>query len=175
MIRAARPEDAEALADINVRAWWFAYGDFVDHDTLATAATRVPQAWRDTLARGVDGECWVLEDAGRVIGWVGIGPSRDRDARDGDGELRAIYVDPQRVGRGDGRTLLEHGEARLAALGFAGGTLWVLRENARARRFYERHGWKLDDRPGRCPYGDWGPCVRYRKALDAAAAAPDRA
>ena len=33
---------------------------------------------------------------------------------------------------------------RLASAGFREATLWVVRENDRARRFYEALGWALD-------------------------------
>jgi ribosomal protein S18 acetylase RimI-like enzyme len=36
---------------------------------------------------------------------------------------------------------MEHVEQRLQAEGFATAVLWVLEDNPRARRFYERHGW----------------------------------
>jgi hypothetical protein len=42
--------------------------------------------------------------------------------------------------------------------------LWVLEGNDRARRFYERAGWRGDD--GMKPFGDSGLYeVRYRKQV----------
>ena len=61
------------------------------------------------------------------------------------GELHALYVVPDHWGTGAAAAL--HRRA-LAVLG-NGATLTVIRDNARARRFYERHGWTLegDDEP----------------------------
>lgn len=40
--------------------------------------------------------------------------------------------------------MLRAAEQRLAADGFTHAYLWVVDGNARARRFYEREGWKAD-------------------------------
>ena len=43
-------------------------------------------------------------------------------------------------------------------------TLWVLEENPRARRFYERAGWRTDgERKADERWGVRAPEVRYRK------------
>jgi RimJ/RimL family protein N-acetyltransferase len=58
--------------------------------------------------------------------------------------------------------------ANLTGTGYRDATLWVLVDNARARRFYSRAGWaqdgaaKTDDRDG-FPLFE----VRYRRALPA--------
>ena len=50
-------------------------------------------------------------------------------------ELYKLYVEPAFQGRGIGGRLLEHAVSALGAR-----RLWVLERNARARRFYARHG-----------------------------------
>jgi GNAT superfamily N-acetyltransferase len=55
--------------------------------------------------------------------------------------LHGFYVVPERWGSGVADTLHE---AALAALDCAEVQLWVLEDNARARRFYERHGWRAN-------------------------------
>jgi GNAT superfamily N-acetyltransferase len=171
VIRRARPADAEVLPDLQVRSWWSAYGAFVAHEKIADAAARVADGWRRRLVEEPEpeSETWVAEHDGALSGFVTIGPPRDPDARPGDGELRAIYLDPPRVGQGDGHALLERAEQRLRELGHGAATLWVMTENHGARRFYERHGWAPDDRPGENPYVAWGASTRYRKPLEASA------
>jgi GNAT superfamily N-acetyltransferase len=169
VIRPARIDDADALAELNARAWWAAYGEFVDHAKIAATVPRLPEGWRRGLAglQQAERETWVLDREGQLAGWVTVGRSRDEDARAGDGELWALYVAPERIGTGDGRALLAHGEARLVARGHSGATLWVFEANERARRFYERNGWALDERSGTDPWVDWGHCVRYRRGIEA--------
>jgi ribosomal protein S18 acetylase RimI-like enzyme len=75
----------------------------------------------------------------RVQGFCHAGPSED----DGWGEVFSIYVHPAHWGEGLGRTLLDAGAATLRDEGFDRGLLWVLEANTRARRFYERQGWRV--------------------------------
>lgn len=84
-------------------------------------------------------------DAGRVVAFATFGPSRDDGAPTGSAEVPAIYVDPADVGKGIGRELLAATTAALRRAGFTRATLWVLEENASARRFYERVGVSTHD------------------------------
>jgi hypothetical protein len=81
----------------------------------------------------------VAEVDGDVVGFCFGGPSRTPD-RGYPGEVYAIYVLPAYHGRGVGRALLEQGARELRARGFNGMLIWVLRENAPSRAFYERMG-----------------------------------
>lgn len=79
------------------------------------------------------------------------------------GEVWAIYTAPEHWGRGIGRALMSQAVDRLSQLGFVELRLWVLEDNARARRFYEALGWSWDG--GRQTYEVDGvalPEVRYR-------------
>ena len=72
---------------------------------------------------------YVAEENERVVGFVSVGPSRERASI---GELYAIYVEPDAWSTGAGRALIERGEARLAE-SYVEATLWVLEDNQRAR------------------------------------------
>ena len=60
------------------------------------------------------------------------------------GELSSLYGRPDRWGRGYGSIVMEEVLRRLGAAGYPGCFLYVLRENDRARRFYEKHGFAWD-------------------------------
>jgi ribosomal protein S18 acetylase RimI-like enzyme len=60
------------------------------------------------------------------------------------GELYAIYVSPASWSTGAGRALMEAVLTSLKADGYPRVVLWVLAENARARKFYERAGFTPD-------------------------------
>jgi GNAT superfamily N-acetyltransferase len=157
VIRLGRPADAEAVAGVHVRSWQKAYDHVFPHERLAAlrVAERVEtfRQWPPLVA----------EVAGRIVGFVGVGPSREADA---DGELYAIYVDPDHWGSGVGRKLIAAGEARLREGGHADAILWVLDDNPRARRFYEAAGWTLDGTTRRGEHlGVETHEVRYRKQL----------
>ena len=76
-------------------------------------------------------EIWVAEDAGAAVAFLGL-----------DGEtVRHLYVQPNHQNHGLGTALIEHAKA----LRPGGLRLSVLQANASARRFYERHGFTLDE------------------------------
>jgi GNAT superfamily N-acetyltransferase len=90
---------------------------------------------------------------------VTLGPSRDHDC---DGELYGVYVLPEAWGTGAGGELMETALAELGAA-FREAILWVLEDNPRARRFYEKHGWQPDGATKRDEYlGVETHEVRYR-------------
>jgi L-amino acid N-acyltransferase YncA len=81
-----------------------------------------------------------------LLGFAAWGPSRDDDAAPGLAELYAIYLEQAAVGTGVAEALMVRALREMAAQCFAEATLWVLSQNPRARRFYERLGWRLDGR-----------------------------
>jgi GNAT superfamily N-acetyltransferase len=80
----------------------------------------------------------------RVVGFVDVVPSRDDDAAADTAEVTSIYVLPAAWGTGAGRALMAAAVDSSRSEGFRAATLWVLRGNERARRFYERAGWSVD-------------------------------
>jgi GNAT superfamily N-acetyltransferase len=78
----------------------------------------------------------VAVDSDQIVGFTYLGPS---DAP-GVMELNAIHVEPSRVGTGVGKLLMTDALPHLGDRA----VLWVLEENDRARRFYERGGWAFD-------------------------------
>ena len=73
------------------------------------------------------------------MGFASGGPERDGDPRY-EGELYAIYLLREFQGRGVGRTLVRATAAALAERRLTSIVVWVLRNNAGARGFYERLG-----------------------------------
>jgi L-amino acid N-acyltransferase YncA len=106
----------------------------------------------------------VAEEDGAIIGFAIFGACRDADLA-GWGQLNAIYVAPDAWRRGVGASLLDESCARLATLGFERAALWVLRDNLRARRFYEKHGWVLEGAEKERDFGVPVFEVRYQRRL----------
>lgn len=80
--------------------------------------------------------------------------------------MYALYVHPDQMGQGVGRALLTESVARCSAAGHGRLLLWVLKENDRARRFYERAGFRADGAEE--PFEVDGvavPEVRYTRTL----------
>jgi GNAT superfamily N-acetyltransferase len=58
------------------------------------------------------------------------------------GWLQGLYVVPERWGTGLADELHDRALEHVRDLGSASCKLWVLEDNGRARRFYERRGWR---------------------------------
>jgi ribosomal protein S18 acetylase RimI-like enzyme len=170
-IRSATPDDARVIATIHVEAWRAAYRGMVPDEYLdSLSIDRRESAWRRNLL-AVDTTTWVAEKSDAIVGWISVGPSRDADAGASTGEIWAVYVAPGCWGKGVGRSLCERAEQHLRLHGFIQVTLWVLRDNGRAVKFYQSNGFVLDlglgkeiDRGGKTLAE-----VRFRKPLIAVA------
>ena len=79
-----------------------------------------------------------------IVGWISAGPSRDTDAGTSAGEIWAVYVASGYWGKGVGRSLCVQAEQHLRTKGFIAVTLWVLKDNERAVKFYQSNGFVLD-------------------------------
>ncbi len=135
-VRLAKPVDAAAVEQVRFAAWQAAYGRLVPPEYFeqfdhAAAVTR----WRDSIANGTR-HAHVAELDGEIVGFCSYGPCRDDDLP-AAGEIYAIYVRPEHWSTGIGRALLP---AAIDALQRKPIVLWVLRENSRARGFYELFG-----------------------------------
>jgi ribosomal protein S18 acetylase RimI-like enzyme len=146
-VRPERPEDADALADLHVRAWQRAYAGVFPGELLASldVAARAARR-REVLALpGYPFTSFVAEAGGRIAGFVTFGPYRiDQDASRLDpayGEILGIYVDPDRWSTGVGSALIL---AALEQLTQPEVRLWVLEKNEQAHRFYRKHGLSPD-------------------------------
>ena len=143
-IRQATSADAAAIAGVQVSTWKYAYRGQVPDDLLEgmTVAARTIQ-WMQILTKFA-GTAFVATSDGAVIGFCSVGTSRDEDADEAVGEVNALYVHPDSMGRGAGSWLLGNASRFLEAQGYRRATLWVLTSNTRSRKFYERHGWRAD-------------------------------
>jgi ribosomal protein S18 acetylase RimI-like enzyme len=179
-IRRAVPGDAPAIASVYVRSWKGAYPGLIPQSYLdALRAEDHVGAWEETLGAAAWPRAGVIvllgpagDDGGEgpVTGFVAFSPSRDEDAdATAVGEIHTFYLDPTVFGSGGADMLMSAALVALGAAHFATATLWVLSTNARARRFYERRGWRPD---GTSKLHDWGAFVAtdLRYGIDLASA-----
>jgi ribosomal protein S18 acetylase RimI-like enzyme len=142
VIRRATPDDAEAIARVEMRTFRHAYADILDPQFLAEMELgERTAAWREALERD-DRVVWVAEVEDRLVGYAS---ARDR-------ELRTLYVDPAAQGAGVGTRLLAEAEAAGVC------ELEVFADNGHGIAFYEARGWRDAG-----PAGEWmdKPLRRY--------------
>jgi len=166
VVRIATPEDARAIAEIHVASWQEGYrGQLPDNYLNSLSAEAREKMWAQALREGVS--VLLAEHAGKPLGFVSFGPSRDDDAPETSGEIYGLYLHPDAWSTGKGQHLQESALVALAASGSTVVTLWVLISNDRARRFYSRHGWQLDGATKVIELdGVTLSEVRYKRALD---------
>ncbi len=152
-VRPAVEDDLAAIAEIRVRSWQVAYRGIVPQGYLDSMRPEDDadrrRAWfvarRDDGRRDDGRRDAVGIIAGHRAGWVAFGPYRDEDPPGRrPGEVYAIYVHPDHWGCGVGQAMMRYAVGELRAARLAPVLLWVLEDNARARRFYEREGFRPD-------------------------------
>ncbi len=83
------------------------------------------------------------------------------------GEIASFYTHPRERGKGYGGLLFDEACRRMKGEGFQNAFVFVLQENAGARRFYAAHGFSWDGTSADIPFPNSPPChdLRYVKKL----------
>ncbi|MCU1413496.1 MAG: hypothetical protein JWN80_836 [Microbacteriaceae bacterium] len=137
VVRRAELPDAPALARVHLASHLETYSAVIDPAVLTEYSLETREGiWASSLERRVN-DVWIAEREGELVGFASAGPSRD-DPPDPPQELWSLYLLQAEHGSGTGQALLD------AAIADQPSSLWVLAQNPRARRFYERNGFALD-------------------------------
>ncbi len=140
-VQSAGPDDCREIAEVHVETWRAAYKHVFPAKVLEGLSVDEREGrWRRTI-EDESAIVWVARMRGRVIGFASVGPSRTEE---GAGELYAIYVLPEAWGSGAAHELMAAAKAWFASESYSTAMLWVLADNPRARRFYEREGWTAE-------------------------------
>ncbi|MFD9909254.1 GNAT family N-acetyltransferase [Streptomyces sp. NPDC059063] len=155
-LRPARAGDAAAIA----RIWHEGWNDgHRGHVPTALLAVRTPESFVLRAPRRVD-DTVVATVAGAVAGFVMVV----------DDEVEQVYVSRDHRGTSVAVALLAEAERLVAAKGHRRAWLAVVNGNARARRFYERNGWRDEGLFEYLAASAGGPihvaCHRYVKAVN---------
>src|SRR5262249_23953994 len=134
IIRRATPADAEAIARVHVQAWQESYRDLLPQAEIDArpVETRTRQ-WENTLAR-LERLTFLTEHDGAVSGSISGGPVL-WSGLPTSCEVSALYLLDAIKRRGAGRRLFGALLGELASQSFTSTGLWVLTDNAPARRF----------------------------------------
>ena len=149
-IKTAQMEDMKRLGHIMSLSFRSAFSEFVSRETMEACAKEencialLEDVFREGKVRFVMGE-----DSG-MLAW--------QMTEDG-AEIIAVHSLPESWGTGLGDAMLREA---LTQIGERPVFLWVFKENKRARRFYEKHGFRFDGTE-RVSQFDGAPEVRYVK------------
>jgi ribosomal protein S18 acetylase RimI-like enzyme len=145
VIRRATAADAEALAELGARTFSDTFAHLYPPADLAHFLAEAYGVAR-TRADLADPRkaSWLVEDAGRAIGYALAGPCAlpHAEVTPASGELKRIYFLKDHQGGGLGRRLFAEVMAWLQADGPRDVWIGVWSENYGAQRFYARHGFE---------------------------------
>ena len=149
-VRNAEFEDMSRAGRIMCRSFRAAFGDFVSRETMDACAREDSCI---ALLEGIfrEGKAHFLMggDSGMLV-W---------EQRPEGAEIIAIHSLPESHGTGLGAAMLKEA---LDQIGSQKVFLWAFKQNTRARRFYEKHGFHWDGSE-RISEFDGAPEVRYVK------------
>lgn len=144
--REAKSSDAAALGALHVASWRETYAGLLPSQLLDSlsieARSTMWSAILDDPATYDGTAVFVAESEGEIVGFATCGDQRDEALRERGfgGEVGAIYILQSHQRAGVGSSLMSLVAQYLLDRGQRAATLWVLRENASARLFYESLG-----------------------------------
>lgn len=163
-LREAVNADAPRIEECYLRSWRAAYDGLMDANLLAVEVEkRRSFDWRRGITAPTSVVLIAVDSTGQVVGVVQadeeLPPPRDLP------EVTMLYVDPDVWGSPVAAELLRAAERWITSQGHVSARTRVVEVHHRARRFYEREGWRMD--PGIEPaHNDFAKLVYYRRSLD---------
>ena len=146
IIRDMLRSDAKRVAEISANSWKFAYRGLMPDLVLDNIDIQKREInWRegfDTLPNLIR---IVACENNQVIGFASGRDFREEDSQF-KGELWAIYVEPEYMGKGVGKALMQEFKLRLRTLEFKEMYVWVLHNNKQAQQFYQKNAGQLTEK-----------------------------
>lgn len=143
-VRPLQPDDAAAMAAVEVTVWQTCYRDILPAGFLAAlSAERKAGQWRGVLASDALAGFGLASKDGRLAGFLVAGAPQDLPpgaAKDYRGEIVALNILPEWHGRGYGRRLLAHAADWLAGHDLYPPYVWIFSDHDRTRDFIETLG-----------------------------------
>lgn len=132
-------QDSKSASFIYAMSWKQAFRGIFSEKLLESIHTGF---WIDTFNHNHKTKRFdiaIISDNGKDFGACGYGYSRDYNSQD-YGEITSIYLLEEYWGKEYGKLLVEFMINQLKEKGCSKIHLWVIEENKRARRFYEKCG-----------------------------------
>jgi RimJ/RimL family protein N-acetyltransferase len=142
-IRKATIDDIPDISRIHALTWKAAYQGLVPQQYLDELKE---ENWIGIFTDSISKHLFTVQlicDGVKPVGCISYGKSRDEGPQDG-GEIVSLYLLPQYWGKGCAKLLLGPAMADLGRM-FRNVSIWVLKENKRARRFYEKNHFRLNN------------------------------
>ena len=140
-VRPARPDDALAVATVQLSTWRTAYADLLPESVLDAPVEELAAAWRRSveLPPSAEHRLLVALEGTEVVGFAAYGPGEAAGQ-----ELTALLVEPLRGRRGHGSRLLAAVVEHWRSTGAETAQTWVWDRDAVTRAFLGSAGWAAD-------------------------------
>lgn len=135
MIRQAVIQDLPRIAEIIVFGKRVAYRPIFENDYVSFNELQVVHLYEEFKKNPDRLDGMLLYDDGIVKGVINGQPISDTII-----EITDFYVEPFFVGQGIGTLLMKHMIQQIKEKGYRKIILWVIKDNAGARKFYEMNG-----------------------------------
>ena len=143
-IRKALIEDAYERAVCHVSSWRSAYKGIVPDEYLDNLSVENrAEKFKRQLQELTNVLFYNAVYENKIIGLLGIWKSSGED-KPNTGEIGGIYLIEEFWGKGYGREMMNFAINTLKNMGYNEINLWVLEDNIRARKFYEKCGYVFD-------------------------------
>lgn len=141
LIRKVKYEDIEQIVDICIHDWQVEYKGIVDDKILENLNKKEKmEKWKIRYKMGYT---IVAEQKGKILGYCRYDDKIDDKNIEADSEIIELYVDNKNLSKGIGKKLVEYAIKDLKAKNRNKMIIYCLKENLKARRFYEKMGGKL--------------------------------
>lgn len=164
VIRATK-EFAFDMGYVHSYSWQEAYAGIIPDEIIRTFTPKNrAKIFLDVLKNPLE-EYYLFKVDDRPAGIASLAKSHEKNMPDYIGEIYSIYFHPDFWGTEATQKGFQFCVNRLKDLGFSEITIWVLNDNLRAKRFYERNGFKLDGNSKEIKIGIKLLEVRYSKKI----------
>lgn len=155
----ANTDFAEDMGYIHAKSWQEAYRGIVpDHFLAAFTPEKRTEVFREALASRPE-EYYLFRADDRPAGMAIL--HNEENAADTEGEIYAIYFHPDFWGTDATHKAFQFCIGRLKELGYTKISIWVLEDNMRARKFYEKYGFAFDGAKEQIDLGKPLTVIRY--------------
>jgi GNAT superfamily N-acetyltransferase len=162
-IRWANYNDWHDLGFVHSESYYDAYKGIIPDDFLDNfTVDKREKYYQISLSKGIEKIAIIFVDK-KAIGFIIVGKCRDDDLDNMYGEFWSIYLLKDYWGKGYGRRLINWGIDIIKEFGYYKISLWVLKDNINARRFYEHLGFIFDGTERLITRGKELVQVRYQK------------
>jgi GNAT superfamily N-acetyltransferase len=145
--RTARLNDASAVGLVQAAVWRSSFGEVLPLEVVEQFdAPNFARVWRDSLKNPPTPRHVLLVacEGEQVVGFAAVGPSTDKDADQGSGEVLALGVHPDARRSGHGSRLLNAAVDTLRGKGFDSMSVWLLASDQDTRAFMTEAGLSPD-------------------------------